>query len=98
MSNEEAIKNGWSICPKCKEIYAGLVDSGLCWECDLLQKNPNAKKLFCKDCTHFRHHAVYDENDKSECSCRKHLTFKTLESYIYECDDFNAQQSLEEEA
>lgn len=94
MTKEEAIEKGWCVCPRCGEIYAGLLQNGLCWECDFVEKHPNAQKQFCKNCIHFRNHAVYDPKDKTECSCSKHLEAKTIESYHYTCRNYCEQQTL----
>lgn len=94
MTNEEAIKNGWSVCEKCGEIVGALVKNGLCYECYYLSNHPNAQKKFCKNCIHFRKHAVYDPNDKTECSCNYWLEAKDTDDYTYECKHYNEQLSF----
>ena len=85
---ERRDENGWYICPCCGEKVANPVDSGFCAECDYKKKHPDAKKLYCKDCIHFRNHATYDENDTSECSCRCHLSGSSDEEWSYTCKDY----------
>lgn len=89
-------EGGWYICPECGEKYAGLVTGGICWECDYLKKHPDAKKQYCSECVWFRHHATYDINDLSECSCRKYLEAKDQDDYCYECKDYKKGATAEE--
>lgn len=89
-------ENGWYICPKCGEKVANPVDSGLCYECDFLSKNPHAKKQYCSTCVHFRYHSVYDKSDFTEFSCAKNLEAKNRDDYCYRCKSFKKRETAEE--
>lgn len=92
---EKAIKEGMTenesdfpICKTCGEKFLGLLKDGNCVYCDYKREHPDAQKLYCKDCIHFRNHATYDENDTSECSCRCHLSGSNDEEWSYTCKDY----------
>ena len=89
-------ENGWYICPKCGEKVANPVESGLCYECDFLSKNPYAKKQYCSTCIHFRYHSVYDKSDFTEFSCAKNLEAKDRDDYCYSCKSFKKRETVEE--
>lgn len=89
-------ENGWYICPCCGENLANPVESGLCYECDFLSKNPHAKKQYCSTCIHFRYHSVYDKSDFTEFSCAKNLEAKNIDDYCYSCKSFKKRETVEE--
>ena len=93
---ERRDENGWYICPCCGEKVANPVDSGFCAECDYKKKHPDAEKKFCDDCIHFRYHNLYDENDHTECCCKKHMSGKNHREWTFLCDDYVKAESVEE--
>ena len=94
--NEHRDENGWFICPKCGEKFVNPVESGMCYECDFLSKNPHAKKQYCSTCIHFRYHSVYDKSDFTEFSCAKTLTKIDRDEYRYQCKHFKKRETVEE--
>ena len=89
-------EDGWKICPICNEKVGALCKSGLCVECDYKSEHPEAQKIICEDCVHFRFHQLYDENDHTECCCKLHLEGKNRHEWTYLCKDFVKVDSVQD--